>query len=101
VTLVDDVVEDVGRVRGAGEVAELVDDEDVGLDVAGEGFPESRLVARPREVVDECGGGREASVEAVLDGLVGDRDGEVGLAATRLADEDQVKCTGFSGDRFA
>jgi len=38
----------------------------------------------------ERGGGHEARVVAVLDGTVGERDGDVGLAALRSARQDEV-----------
>src|SRR5690606_18989282 len=92
--LIDDAVEDVGGVAGALEVADLVDDEDVRMHVRGCGVTEGAVARGGVELVDQVGGGDEASFEAVLDRLVGERDGEVRLAAARLAGEDQVAALG-------
>ena len=87
-TTVDHVIEDVGGVGAVGEVADLVDDEDVGLDEGRERLAHFAFSAGQREVLDELGGGREKGVEAVLHGTVSDRDREVGLASSWLAFED-------------
>jgi len=88
VALVDNVEEDVGRVVTVGEVADLVDEEQVRLDVAHERFAQATVATRGREIVDEVCCGGDERVEAVLQGVIGDGDGEVRLAATRLAIED-------------
>jgi hypothetical protein len=46
------------------------------------------------EVIDELGGGDEQSVETVLDGPVGESDGEMSFAAAGLAEEDQAAALG-------
>lgn len=80
VSLVDDVEEDVRRVVTDCEVADLVDDEDVGRGVAGKRLLEAALVVcGGGEVVDEGGARREERVEAVLYGSIGDCDSEVCL----------------------
>jgi hypothetical protein len=80
VALVDDLEEDVGRVVGEGEVADLVEDEDVGMEVVVERRLEPSSTGGVGEALDEFGGGGEASLKAVLDGPVGDGDGESGLS---------------------
>ncbi len=67
--LVDDAVEDVGGGVGVVEVAHLVDDEDVRGDVELGGVSELADLCGGAELVDEVGGGDEARIEAVLDGL--------------------------------
>ncbi len=47
-------------------------------------------VASARSSRSEVGGGGKERLVAALDGLVGDRDGEVGLAATAAPGEDEV-----------
>jgi hypothetical protein len=89
VALVDDVVEDVGRLVAVGQVANFVDHEDVRVGVARDCLAEAALAAGDGELLDERGGGDEEGVEAVLDGPVGDGDGEVGLPAAGLAVEDE------------
>jgi hypothetical protein len=91
---VDDVVEHVGRVGAVGEVADLVHHEEIWMHVALESIGEATLAEGCGEIVDELGGGDEQRVEAVLDGAVGDRDGEVGLPATGLASEDETPAVG-------
>ena len=63
---------------GNGQVADLVDVEDIRVEVGGGDFSEAALAALAAlagsadEVVDEGGGGGEAGVEAVADGAGGD-----------------------------
>jgi hypothetical protein len=94
VAVVDDVEEHVGRVASVGEVADLVDHEHGGMGVGREGLHEASLATGAREIVDERGGGGEERLEAVLDGAVREGDGEVRLAAARLAGEDQATALG-------
>ena len=91
---VDDVVEHVGGVLSEGEVADLVDHEDGGLDEVVKSLLEASGLAGAGEVVDQLGGVDEECVEAVLDGAIGDRDGEVRLSAAWLAVEDHVAPVG-------
>ena len=88
VALVDHLIEDVRRVGAVREVADLVDDEDVGTDVADQFFSQSAVAARGGEVFDHLGGGREERLEAALDRAVRDGDREVGFASSGLAEED-------------
>ena len=88
--VVDDVEEDVGGIGAVAQIANFVDDEDVWRDVLGQRCAEAPGLAGGGQVVDEFGGGDEAGSEAVLDGAVGDGDGEVGLASAGLALEDQA-----------
>lgn len=90
VAVVDDVEQHVGGVGPIGEVADLVDDEDVRMDVLGERLPQAAIAAGGGEIVDELGGGGEERRGAVLDGAVGDRDREMRLPAAGLAHEDQI-----------
>ncbi len=80
VALVDDVEEDVGGVRSVGEIADLVDDEDVGMGVGGQDVAEPALARGGGQLVDEGGRRGEARLEAVLDRAGGDGDGPMGLA---------------------
>ena len=89
VPLVDDVEEHIGGIVAVGEVADLVDHEDVRLDVAGERAAQEAIATGAGEVVDELRAVREERVEAVLHRAVRDGDRQVGLAASRLAVEDR------------
>jgi hypothetical protein len=91
---VDDVVEHVGRVGAVREVADLVDDEEVGMDVALERVGEAACAERGGEVVDELGCRDEERVESVLDGAVRDGDREMRLPAAGLAGEDEAATVG-------
>jgi len=75
VALIDDLEEAVGGVGAVGQVAELVDDEDGGRDIGFEQFFVVAAAGGGMQVAEQLRGGGEARVEAVLDGLVGDRDG--------------------------
>lgn len=90
VPLVDDVEEDVGRVGAVGEVAHLVDDEHVGVGVGGQDVAEAVLAAGGGQLVDEGRDGGEARLEAVLDGAVGEGDGQVGFPRATRAAGDQA-----------
>ena len=89
VALVDHVVEHVGGVSPVGEIAHLVDDQDVGVRVGGQRLGQLCGAEGRREIVDEGRRGGEEGVEAVLDRAVGDGDRQVGLPASRLAREDE------------
>ena len=75
VAVVDDVEEDVGGVLTAGHVAHLIDDEDVGVGVGGQGLVEPAVLTCVRQILDELGGRGEEGLEAVLDGAVSDGHG--------------------------
>jgi len=90
VALVDDVKEHVRSVGAVGQVADLIHDEHVGLRVPGQRLRESTLAESRGQVVDELCRGDEERIKAVLDGAVGDRDGEMGLPAARLAHQDEI-----------
>ena len=77
--LVDHVKQHVGGVGAIGEVADFVDDEHGGMGVERQGRRQFSRPERGREVVDERGGGREEGIKAILDGAIGDGDGQVRL----------------------
>jgi len=85
VALVHDVEEQVRRVVAAGQIAELVDEEDVRAHVLGECLAEPPGPACHREVLDERGRGDAERVESVLDGTVSDGHGQVRFPSPRLA----------------
>lgn len=87
---VDDGVEDVGGVACVGEVSDFVDDEDFCCDVGFCGVLKFAGFGGGGEFVDDGCGSGEFGVSAVLYGVDGDCDGEVGFAASRFAAEDEV-----------
>lgn len=93
------MAEDIGGVVAVGEVADLIDAEDVRSHVLRERLAHASLAAGGREGVDELGSRGEERIEAVLQGAVSDRDGEVGLAATGLAFEDDGAALGVAEAR--
>jgi hypothetical protein len=88
VALVDDVEEDVRGIVAVGQVADLVDDEDVRFDVGRERLAQAPLTTCRGQVVDERRRGGEERLEAVLQRAVGDCDRQVRLAAPGFALED-------------
>jgi hypothetical protein len=90
VAAVDDLEEHVSRVHGVGQVAEFVHDEDVGVGVEVQRLGEGAAGGGLGELGDEVVGVGEECLGAVLDGSVGDGDGEVGLAQARGAAEHQA-----------
>ncbi len=94
VAVVDYVEEHVGGIRAIGEVADLVDHEETRMRIGCERFGEAALPEGGGEVIDEFRGGDEVGVESILDGAIGDRDGEMGLTATGFAVEDERTALG-------
>ena len=90
VAVVDDVEEDVGGIGAVGEVADLVDDEHVRVDILAEGLAQAAEATGGGEIVDEVGGGGEERGGAVLDGAVGDGDRQVRFPSTGLAHQDEI-----------
>jgi hypothetical protein len=80
VAAVDHLEDAVDGVVGEREVAELVDDDDVRVEVVVERGLEAAGASGVGEALDELGGGGEAGLEAVVDRAVGDRDREGRLA---------------------
>ncbi len=71
VAFVDNVEEHVGGVVCVAEVADFVDDEDMGRGVGAQCLGHVSLAEGARELVDELGGGDEQGVKAVLDSAAG------------------------------
>ena len=72
------------------EIADLVDDEHVRMQVLGEDLSEASLLARRRELLQEVVRIGEERLEAVLDRSVADRDREVRLPRADWFGEDYV-----------
>ena len=88
--MVDDAAEDVGCGFGILEIADLVDVEDMRLD-AGRGRLAQRAGTCGRaKLVDVGRRTDESGLESVLDGSVGQRDGDVRLSEPRLAGQDPI-----------
>src|SRR5690606_32201483 len=94
ISLVDDLEENVCGVVGEGEVANLVDDEHVGVQVVVERGLEPAGAGGVGEALDELGGGGEASLEAILDGAVGDGDREPRLTGAGGSGQDEATSFG-------
>lgn len=71
------------------------------MGVGGDGLAEASLATGDGKLLDERGGGDEERVEAVLDGSVGDGDGEMRLPTTGLAVEDHRASRGDEVGREA
>jgi hypothetical protein len=89
VAIVDHVVEHVGGIGPVGQVADLVHDQHVGMGVGRQRIVELSGMTGVGQVLDQLRGSGEERVESVLDRPVGDRDGQVGLATTGLAVQDE------------
>ena len=88
VAVVNDAIEHVGGVGGITLVPEFIDDEHMRMHVRFQGCIERAELGGMRQDPDELIGACEAGVEAVLDGAIGDSDGQVGFAASRGARQD-------------
>src|SRR5215207_1581964 len=89
VAAVDDLEEEVGGVIVVGEVADLVDAEQVGSSVGGD-LSASLLWRVAVDVVEQLGGGAEEDRVAFEDGLFGDVLGEQCLADAVWSEQDEV-----------
>ena len=72
----------------------LIDDEQARVGVRGECLGEAALPEGRGEIVDQLCGGDEVGVEAILDGAIGDRHGEMRFAAPGFPVEDQRAALG-------
>ena len=98
VAVVDDLEEHVGRVRPVAEIAHLIDHQHVRMRVGRQRMPQAAPAGGERQVGDQRRRRGEDGVEAVLDGAVGDGDGQVRLAgAARPAEEQRVAAVTNSG----
>jgi hypothetical protein len=70
VAVVDDVEEDVSGVRAIAEIADLVDDEHVGMRVGRQRVPEAAPAGGQRELGDERRRRGERGIEAILNRAV-------------------------------
>src|SRR5215472_18638980 len=85
--VVNDMKQDIRCVIAVGQVADLVDDEQLRSDKASERIAQLTGAAGGGQFVDERGGRDEECIEAILDRTVRDRDGQMRLSASRLARE--------------
>ena len=91
VALGDDLEGELGLGGVHGEDGEVVDDEELGSDVAAEGAFEGAVKLGAGELVEHLRGADEDDAPAGrLAGLVGERAGEEGLAGAGGADEERV-----------
>ena len=90
VTLVDDLEHQIGGVTTDGQVADLVDHQHRGVRVVRQRPGQFAAPRGPGEGLDHLGGAGEQGLVAVLDGAVGDGDGEVSLAGPGRPAEDQA-----------
>ena len=90
IAFIDNLEEHVGGVVAKGEIAHLVDDEHMGMKVVVEGFGEATGASGVGELLDELHRRGEASLEAVLDGSVGDAHRESGLPGSCRSGQDEV-----------
>src|SRR5690606_25866539 len=79
--------------------APVVDDEDIDAGVALEGVGVGAVGAREQELVSEAGGTAVSGAVALAARLLGERAGDVGLAGTRRAGDDDVLVFGDPGAR--
>jgi hypothetical protein len=89
-SIVDDVEEHVRGVGPVGEITDLVDDEDTGMHIAGQGLGKSSAPECGREFVDEFGGRHKPRIETVLNRPIGDGDGQMCFPPARFAAQDQA-----------
>src|SRR5262249_30440756 len=94
--LIDHLEEGVGGVEGIGEVAKLINHQDVRGNVGSQGLTEPSLARSVGEFLDEIIRLPKEGGAAVLDGLIGNGDGEVRLAHSRGSAEDEI--TTFSDE---
>jgi hypothetical protein len=94
VAFVDDVEQHIGRIGSVGKIPDLVDDQHVGIDVGDQRRAEGVLSKGLGEIVDQSCSGGEQAVIAILNGAIGDSDGQMGLATARFAEENEIASLG-------
>ena len=94
-------MEEQGPAGGAErQVAELVEDDEIGIGEPRCDLPRLSLKLLLFESVDEFDGGEEPYALAVmLDGLDADRNGEMGLARAGAADHDDIVASSRNSQR--
>ena len=85
-----DLKEQVGGVRVIGEIADLVDREEAGAEIAAQAVLERAGGVLPGEIEDQIGGGEEARGVAGEDRLVDEILGDHRLAEAVRRDDDHV-----------
>jgi hypothetical protein len=87
-------VEEQGAAGGAErQIAEFIEDDEIGVDEAAGDLSSFALGLFLFEGVDELDGGEEADpLVMMLDGVDSESRGDVGFAGTRTADQDDVVC---------
>ena len=90
VALADDLKEQVGPAFVDGEIAQLVDGQEVGTGVLLKFLDEASGVVGSGEGIDDVDGGGEADAEARGGGGVAQGDGQVAFAQTDAANDDGV-----------
>jgi hypothetical protein len=90
VALVNDLVEEIGRLRGVGDVTDFINDQDVYVGVNGEYVSEVSITSSTMKMVDEVCESDEVGFASVLDGSVGNGNGKVGLSSSGRATKDEA-----------
>jgi hypothetical protein len=88
--IVDDVKEHVGCVRAAGEVSDLIDDQDRGMRVRGERRGKASGAKGRRQIIDQFRGRHKERIKAVLNRAVREGDRQMRFPPTGLAIQDQT-----------
>jgi len=87
---IDDGVQDIGRIGGMREVAELINDEHFGGDKGLCGISELTDFCRLGELIDEMGGDDVPGIVASLYGSECNGDGQMGLSAPRFSGKHEI-----------
>ena len=83
VTMADDAEEHIGSVGGVALIPQLIDDQDMRLDIGLERLFQATAVGGAGEFADQLVGGGETSLEAILNGAVGNGDAEMRFSSAR------------------
>ena len=92
--IIDDVEEPVRGIRPGREIADFVNDDHRGVDVARQGVSELAAPKRGGPIIDQFSGRDKQRIDAVLDRAVGDGHGQVRFPPSRLSPKDETPALG-------
>ena len=86
----DDLKEQFGALLIHGQIAELINDEQLGMSKTFQGTKERVVGQRGGQVIDKVHGGGEVSFYALLTGVIAQSEGDMGFTGAGRSHEDGI-----------